>query len=300
MMGAIAAAPLFPNHPLAASFVLMGSVLPDMDVLSGVFGRKTMMRFHQTVTHSVFGVVIAVALCALLMLSLAREVPGAMFVELALCPVTLGLGMCVHILTDWTNTFGVMWLAPWRRERVCLEWVFFIDGFVIAANTLTLGLLAWSWSGPGATLSWITVVHFTALAGYWAWRAWWRARAGRQAPEGTLSLVPSAIWPHRFYGCRLMEGGGVIELFEWDALAGDLRGEPESLRLLDRRWKDALDAIPEVGIMRALSPAYFAIEEADGVVVCKDLRTRNFETSFGRLDLRVEEDGGLSMERWYV
>ncbi len=298
MMGAIAAAPLVGSHPMVACGILLGSVLPDVDILAGTFGTRAMMRAHQTVTHSFAGVVFAAIACALCIRAL--DVPDAMRADLDLAPVGLAIGMTVHILTDWTNTYGVKLLSPLRGERMCREWIFFIDAFVVATNTCTLALMAWAWTSHPEVLAPLCAAHFIVLALYWAWRGWWRERAGRQAPEGTTSLIPSALWPHRFHGYRLLEGGHVAELFEWDAYADTRRGPVRRVAVLDDLWSERLAGVPEFDLMRHLSPGFHVVDERDGKLFCQDLRTRNFGTNFGDLELVIGSDGALTVERWHV
>lgn len=97
MMGAIAAAPLLERHPFIACGVLIGSVLPDLDILSYAFGRRAMMRFHQTWTHSAAGVLVAGGCYGVLLASLGM--PEAFMHELWLGPLALMAGMAVHIGT---------------------------------------------------------------------------------------------------------------------------------------------------------------------------------------------------------
>ena len=42
--------------------------------------------------------------------------------------------MLLHSLMDATNTYGVALLVPLSRKRCCTEWVFFIDGVMIAVS----------------------------------------------------------------------------------------------------------------------------------------------------------------------
>ena len=300
MMGLIAAAPLVEHYPLVAVCVAVGSVLPDIDALSRTFGRRAFLLCHQSYTHSLPGIALFALGCWLLLVWL--ELPGPLAQEVALAPWALAAGMLLHSLTDLSNTFGVMLIAPLNHRRRSLEWVFFIDGFVIAASLVTLGGLAWSWELGGGVARWAwSIGYFAILAGYWAMRGWLRGRAGRQAPPQTLSLLPSALWPHRFLGCGRAPGGQAIEIFEWDAWRGERRGEVRRIEVLDGGLEEELALLPEYRVMRALSPAYHVVEARDdGGLVCRDLRTRNFETRFGQLDLRRDDEGRLRVERWHV
>jgi len=67
-----------------------------------------------------------------------------------------------------------------------------------------------------------------------------------------------------------------------------------------------VERLPEFRIMRALSPAYHAIHEEpepDGRgrrILCRDLRTRNFKTTFGDLEATVPPDGEARAKKLHV
>ncbi len=126
MMGTIAASPFLESHPEAATAFVFGSVLPDLDVLSRLFGRRAFLRYHQTTSHAL-PVIAAIGLVGCVGLWLW----GSAYPYAALA---LALGMAFHSLLDWTNTYGITLLAPFTRRRFCREWVFFIDGVVLACE----------------------------------------------------------------------------------------------------------------------------------------------------------------------
>ena len=58
---------------------------------------------------------------------------------------------------------------------------------------------------------------------------------------------------------------------------------------------DRIRDIPEVRVMRGLSPAYHVVSVTSGSdgteLVCRDLRTRTFNTRFGELNLVLDAAG---------
>jgi membrane-bound metal-dependent hydrolase YbcI (DUF457 family) len=300
MMGWIVATPLLPTHPLVGIGVAVGSVLPDLDVVSRTFGRRAFLTWHQTYTHSLAGIALAgLATWALLG---ALELPGPIADQIPAAAAALAAGMLMHVGTDLSNTYGVRLLAPFSRRRICREWVFFIDAFVIAVSVASIGLYAWFWT-QHRILPWpIAAGYLGALAIYWIARALLRRRAGRLAPEGTLSVMPGALWPHRFLGCA--REGDEVSLFELDVRDGSV-SDTSRHPILDEPWLDRLEELPEWRTMRGLSPAYHVVEvrrgpHGDTELVCRDLRTRNFGTHFGQLDLRVDDDDTLHIEKFHV
>ena len=52
MTGVILSAPWMTSHPLAASCFMLGSVAPDLDCLTRVFGASRFLKIHQSLSHS--------------------------------------------------------------------------------------------------------------------------------------------------------------------------------------------------------------------------------------------------------
>jgi membrane-bound metal-dependent hydrolase YbcI (DUF457 family) len=284
MMGVIVASPLVPTHPIAAACFMMGSVLPDLDATSRVFGKLPFLRAHQTYSHSIPIILVLGAIGGIGLRALGFREP--------LAPVALTLGMVSHSLLDVTNTYGITLLAPFSRRRFCTEWVFFIDAVVVAATIPTLLYVGWQLQASGRPGWVLPGVYASLLAAYWLVKIVLRGRAGRLAPEGTLALLPSALCPWHFLGCA--REGSEVRLFRIDARNGN-RAKEERCAILDEAWLEKIRDVPEFRVMRELSPAYHVVEATktpDGVkLACRDLRTRNFRTRFGELDLVLDPEG---------
>ncbi len=293
MMGTIAASPFLESHPEAATAFAFGSVLPDLDVLSRLFGRRAFLRFHQTTSHAL-PVIAAIGLAGSVGLWLCGS--ASTYVALALAS-----GMAFHSLLDWTNTYGITLLAPFTRRRFCREWVFFIDAVVLAASAAVLIALAVRLRHGEPLGHELQLGYGIAMLAYWIAKIGLRGRAWRQCPGTPLSLLPSALVPWRFLGCR--REGGEIHIFTLDALSGAI-GENERLPILDPEYAGLLEELPEVRSMRELSPAYHLVEKReqdDGIrLVCRDLRTRNFKTRFGQLDLLLSPSGQVLHRVFHV
>ncbi len=126
MSGLVLAAPIAPHAPVTASAFLLGTVLPDLDALSRLFGRTAFLRWHQTWTHS-----LPAALAAGL---LAWGVFAASGLAEAWAAPALVAGLLLHVLLDLTNTYGLTPLAPFSRRRTSLNWVFFVDAPVATVS----------------------------------------------------------------------------------------------------------------------------------------------------------------------
>lgn len=128
-----------------------------------------------------------------------------------------------------------------------------------------------------------------------------RRHASTLCPEGTGSLIPSALLPWRFFGYARRDGLG--RLFQLDALSG--RIERESVHeILDSRVARHLEGCVEFQLMRELSPAYHVthVSEEDGQlrIRCQDLRTRNFGGTFGSLELTFRSTGALESKVFHA
>jgi membrane-bound metal-dependent hydrolase YbcI (DUF457 family) len=279
VMGAIVAAPFMESHPVEAVCFSLGAVLPDIDALSRLFGKWAFMKFHQSYTHALP----VIALLGLLSWPALRAIDAP-----ALAALTLALGMVFHSLLDVTNTYGIALFLPFSRRRFSTEWVFFIDSVVIAISYPALILI-----NQYKEMS-TTIAAFWGLLMllYWLLKMSLRRRALQLSPDGTQALLPSALLPWEFLGC--WRQGESVRLFHINALTGSQRKE-EIVPIFDAAHRAALDHVAEFKVMTELSAAYHVVEEEGlecGVkLYCRDLRTRNFKTRFGELELTLDSHG---------
>lgn len=291
-IGLIAAIPLLDSHPELAVGFLAGSVLPDLDALCRVFGKRAYLRSHQTWSHAlpVHGVIGALAG------AVAYACGGNGFM------LGLGLfaGLAIHVLLDFSNTLGVTLLAPFSRERFCLEWVFFVDAFVALLTFAVTAFTLWSFYANGAVRVGCAVTFFVTLAVYFGAKGALRRRAGVFAPEA-ITLMPSALWPWRFFG--VIETGSCVRLFQINAMTGR-RETLANHEVLDAPYAGLLAEVPEFVLMRELSPAYHIVSakrtDAGEVVACRDLRTRNFQTTFGDLEVLLDANNRVIGTTFHV
>jgi hypothetical protein len=219
-------------------------------------------------------------------------------------PIALVAGVLLHVGLDVTNTYGTAVLSPVSRRRVCTEWVFFIDAVVLVASFAAL-LLQWlPVGGPGVGPGAVAAGYALFLAVYWAVRAGLYRRARRVAPAGTVSLIPSALAPWRYFGYREGGGGdGDVVVFRLDAVTGRVDGE-RRIATFDEAFARSLEGLPEYRMMRELSPGYRVIDArpVDGGtrVTCRDLRVRNFGGRFGELTAVVEPGGRVAGRTFHV
>jgi len=170
------------QQEVAIGFIV-GSILPDIDVLFMALGKARFLRLHQGVTHSLVGLPILATVVA----GLLQPALGA-----PLLPLLAGViaGMALHVALDILNTFGVNLLWP-MKGRICLDAFFFIDVQVFVSST-AFAVAAWTGHGLTAAVAWLLFV-----ASYSALRWWWRRLIMRE--HGLTTAVPSGVAPMTWF-----------------------------------------------------------------------------------------------------
>lgn len=280
------------TRPELALGIVAGSVLPDLDALARVFGKKSFLQVHQTWSHAIplhVGASVLAGWCGHL-LGLNGVMLGA----------GLLAGLVCHTFLDFTNTLGVTLLEPFYRKRLCLEWVFFIDAFVASLTFLATGITMWLFYRDGDVPGHVPSIFFGVLGAYIVVKAMLRRRAGTFAREA-VSLIPSALRPWRFFG--VVNSNECVDLFLVNAITGrrkTLAAQP----VLDAAYEESLKDIPEFALMRSLSPAYHIVSarqtEAGTLLLCRDLRIRNFKTTFGDLEVLLDSQNRVNHIEFHV
>lgn len=96
--------------------------LPDIDLVSGLWGRASYLEHHRAITHAFPA---SPFLAALLAVVLSRW-PGS---KRRFLPTFLlaWLGVALHIFWDWWTSYGTRVLLPFDPTWYSLDWVFIID-----------------------------------------------------------------------------------------------------------------------------------------------------------------------------
>jgi membrane-bound metal-dependent hydrolase YbcI (DUF457 family) len=178
----------------AAAGFLIGSLLPDLDVVFMALGKSRYLRLHQSVTHSIFVLPFLAMGVGFLMTS---------GFDASWMAVGLGcfLGSLVHVAFDMLNSFGVRatWPSP---RRYSVDAFFFVDVYVFAAS----GLAVWAlWSDSPALpvcLAWSSFLAF-----YCSLKTWWRSKIIQESRA--VTAIPSGISPLFYYLTRDVSGVGV-------------------------------------------------------------------------------------------
>ncbi|TWU17878.1 metal-dependent hydrolase [Allorhodopirellula heiligendammensis] len=297
LIGTATAAGLFQTQPALAVGLVLGNVAPDLDALSRVAGKHAFLRFHQTYTHSA-GAIATVLAVAVGLLMAGIPVWG----ELA---IGLVVGMAMHVGLDLANSYGVKCLWPFSQKRFALDWIFFIDAFIVGLCFVTLVAQCLCQTDKNL-LRWSSIIFVTALMLYVGLRSVIAGRAKRLVnsasnQRGPISIIPTTWSPFRFLVCR--QQNGLADTFTLDARSG-LETEGEVIAILDENVPETVTQCREWQVMRSLSAFFFCLEidsNAEGeTYTFRDLRIRNFRTKFGKLTCQLDNRGVIQRKTWDV
>ncbi|MEO1084814.1 MAG: metal-dependent hydrolase [Acidobacteriota bacterium] len=226
--GALAESGLKRRSALATATLMLGANLPDVDVLSYVWGSDAALGFRRGWTHGVLAMVVWPFVLTLLMLAVDRWLrrrrsdPGPPADPRQLL-LLYAVAIWSHPLLDWLNTYGVRVLMPFRGDWFYGDALFIIDPWVwlmlggvlfLAHSTSRRALVAWAvlgalltavvWLGSGP-FPWARFVWLAAVAGLVVARRFELTDARRRA------LARSALAAAALYAA------GMVALTGWTA-----------------------------------------------------------------------------------
>lgn len=136
------------SNPLAIG-CLIGSVLPDSDIIFQYWGDYSYLKNHRGVTHSLPGMA---ALSALISLAVLVLFPGAGYLNILLWTF---LGCLTHVGLDVFNSYGAKVLWPLYDKKIGTGLMLIFDPFLI------LCAMAVYWQNRiGAGTAWIGIGGF--------------------------------------------------------------------------------------------------------------------------------------------
>jgi membrane-bound metal-dependent hydrolase YbcI (DUF457 family) len=301
-LGFAVASPLMGEHPVAAVALIAGAVVPDLDAIGRVFGKKAFFRLHRTYTHSFFGLVAMSCLTGVILASydmFSFAAVGA-----------FAVGVLSHMLLDWTNSYGIPFWTPFSKRRSCKHWIYFVDVPLSVISGAACGFIFFvlynrpDWMSSFIVISTV-VVAFTAV--YILFRKASYGKATRLAPAGSSSLIPHVLAPW-FYCGAVEKPDGVVELIRLSLLTGRVH-VIKSVETFDNQYASILESLEEFRLMREILPAYRIVEaQREGTLLhfhCRDLALRfswspNTKT-FGELETTYElEQERFTGTKFYV
>lgn len=236
---ALARAGLSGGQRTGTAVLLIAAALPDIDVVSNLWGPTTYLHYHRHLTHALVAMPLMALLPVLLVRLFSRRAPfpwkRAFLLALA--------GVASHIAIDWTNSYGIRPFLPFSERWISLDvfglydlWLWAV--LLVAALGPLLSRLVSSEigarSGSGRGLAIFALAFFAAL-GFWRYLEHGRAvavldsRLYQGAAPVRVAAFPNWAVPWRWRG--LVETPGFYSLH-----ALDLRREfdPSEGRILYR------------------------------------------------------------------
>src|SRR5438067_1047899 len=123
--------------PWATATLLIGANLPDLDIISGLFGPLNYLEHHRGLTHSLVGFPILAVLLAAGTFGCSRFFPpransGERPARFGLLLGLSLLAMTTHPLLDYTNSYGWRPFLPWSNRWYYGDLAFVIDPWIWA------------------------------------------------------------------------------------------------------------------------------------------------------------------------
>ena len=124
--------------------LIASSMLPDVDLLSRLFGPEALLTCHRGITHSIFAVLLGPALVAY---AVTWQKRGKGFLYLYGLSF---LGFAFHVYMDLTTKYGVQILYPLDDTFYSLYQVFILDPVITGALLLfvVLSIKRRQWTVP--------------------------------------------------------------------------------------------------------------------------------------------------------
>jgi membrane-bound metal-dependent hydrolase YbcI (DUF457 family) len=138
----------------AKAAVVLGSVLPDLDEVTSLFGPELSVLYHRGISHSFIGVSVSSLLVALLLFRFGnwKNAKGLYLLVLA--------GQLSHILLDLLNSYGTQILQPFSNARFSFDLLFVVD------LAFTAIVVAGLWFARGRLRPAPARIAFSILAAY--------------------------------------------------------------------------------------------------------------------------------------
>lgn len=123
--------------------MVIGSNLPDVDIVAAWHGGINYLRYHRAITHSLIGVTVlgwALAFIFFLFGRRARQKSNAPPINLKWLIAACWLSTALHLFMDYTNQYGVRPFLPFSGKWIALDIMPIVDPWLLLILALGLGL----------------------------------------------------------------------------------------------------------------------------------------------------------------
>jgi inner membrane protein len=138
------------------------AILPDVDLLLGFLGTEFSLKYHRSLTNSLFLIIPLSLILAWLFVEISKRRRFRVFFAIAV------VELLAHSFLDLVTSYGTMVLSPFSNYRFALDWVFIFDLFLVSTLLLPqVGL--YFWKRKSQTLARVSVglaTIYIALCGY--------------------------------------------------------------------------------------------------------------------------------------
>jgi inner membrane protein len=124
---------------------VIGSNLPDIDVVAGLRGPAAYLKYHRGITHSLLGLNVLAAVLALVIVAFgrrARPKKNAPALSLKWLLLICWISTAGHVLMDYTNQYGIRPFLPFSGRWVALDIMPIVGPYVLLLLFLGLGVPA--------------------------------------------------------------------------------------------------------------------------------------------------------------
>ncbi len=125
--------------------LVVGSNLPDVDLVSLLGGSTTYLKYHRGITHSLVGVtVLAALLTGIICLGGRKAKPtrNGPPLNARWLFILCWIGTAGHLLMDFTNQYGVRLFMPFSGRWYAWDIMFILDPLLLGLLVLGLGIPA--------------------------------------------------------------------------------------------------------------------------------------------------------------
>ncbi|MBU6145854.1 MAG: metal-dependent hydrolase [Paenibacillaceae bacterium] len=232
--------PAVASDPLTASAVMtatvIGSVLPDGDIVSRLWGKHAYIRNHRGMTHGIPSVLVGASILAL---CIALAAPPVSPLLLLVCSIAATL---IHVGIDVLNSYGTQALWPWRKTWIALDIVPIFDPFLFFTHITAITLWISGIAPPQpvfAGLYALTVLYLVLRT--FAHRNVLRRVATYAAPTPytTIAVLPSWFLTRWFFVIRHTPQSYTLGLIQHDTISHVAHHDSPNTPLCDASRKDA-------------------------------------------------------------
>lgn len=256
-------------------FFLAGSILPDLDAFLAIFGKRFYLKNHQSFSHSL----ILIPIISLIITSLLMGLIDFSWANF----FALSLGMCIHVLLDYTNTYGIRLFYPFNKNRISLDSIFFIDTFLLCLSLTTL-------------LFELNFIYYTIIfLHYIIFKILLHKHVHRKLHADYT--IPSAINPFSFYIYK--DYTSTIITYEYNILTNTIKNMKKQQNI-DTDYKHLTKQSTIYNDVKKIAKALHITKVTSDVnsttLIAKDLALRNFGGKFATTTLTFNSDGKLLNE----